>query len=69
MTRKTADYWDDLLEGSTLLFGDVPIPVTAADQPIHFVFVRDLPFEVSALFVHVSKSVNSRRWLMVLVVL
>ena len=68
MTCKTAEYWDDLLEGSTLLFGEVPIPVTAADQAIRFVFVRDLLFEVSAKFVHVS-SVNSRPWLMVLVVL
>ena len=33
VTCKTAEYRDDLLEGSTLLFGDVPIPVTAADQP------------------------------------
>ena len=46
MTCKTAEYRDDLLEGSTFLFGDVPIPVTAADQNIRFVFVRDLPFEV-----------------------
>ena len=46
VTCKTAEYGDDLLEGSTLLFGDVPIPVTADDQPIRFVFVRDLPFEV-----------------------
>ena len=46
VTCKTAEYWDDLLEGSTFLFGDVPIPVTAADQSIRFVFVRDLPFEV-----------------------
>ena len=37
---KTAEYRDDLLEGSTLLVGDVP------DQPIRSVFVRDLPFEV-----------------------
>ena len=47
VTCKTAEYRDDLLEGSTFLFGDVPIPVTAADQNIRFVFVRDLPFEVS----------------------
>ena len=46
VTWKTSEYWDDLLEGSSFLFGDVPIPVTAADQPIRFVFVRDLPFEV-----------------------
>ena len=46
VTWKTAEYRDDLLEGSTFLFGDVPIPVTAADQNIRFVFVRDLPFEV-----------------------
>ena len=46
VTCKTAEYRDDLLEGSTFLFGDVPIPVTAADQSIRFVFVRDLPFEV-----------------------
>ncbi|XP_044178254.1 uncharacterized protein LOC122960247 [Acropora millepora] len=46
VTCKTAEYRDDLLEGSTFLFGDVPIPVTAADQPIRSVFVRDLPFEV-----------------------
>ena len=46
VTCKTAEYRDDLLEGSSFLFGDVPIPVTAADQSIRFVFVRDLPFEV-----------------------
>ena len=46
VTCKTAEYRDDLLEGSTFLFGDVAIPVTAADQPIRSVFVRDLPFEV-----------------------
>ena len=46
VTCKTAEYRDDLLEGSTFLFGDVPIPVTAADQPIRSVFVRDLLFEV-----------------------
>ena len=46
VTCKTAEYPDDLLEGSTFLFGDVPIPVTAADQPIRSVFVRDLPFKV-----------------------
>ena len=46
VTCKTAEYRDDLLEGSTFLFGAVPIPVTAADQNIRFVFVRDLPFEV-----------------------
>ena len=39
VTCKTAGYRDDL-------FGDVPILVTAADQPIRSVFVRDLPFEV-----------------------
>ena len=33
VTCKTAEYRDDLLEGSTFLFGDVPIPVTAADLP------------------------------------
>ena len=31
------------------LFGDVPIPVTAADQPLRSVFVRDLPVEVPDL--------------------
>ena len=46
VTCKTAEYRDDLLEGSSFLFGDVPIPVNAADQSIRFVFVRDLPFEV-----------------------
>ena len=78
VTCKTAEYRDDLLEGSTLLFGDVPIPVTAADQPIRSVFVRDLPFEVpdcdvksrssplalSSPFISVS-FVISRLWLMV----
>ena len=43
---KTSDYRDELLDGSTFLFGDVPIPVTAADQPLRSVFVRDLPVEV-----------------------
>ena len=46
VTTKTSDYRDELLEGSTFLFGDVPIPVTAADQPLRSVFVRDLPVEV-----------------------
>ena len=46
VTCKTAEYRYDLLEGSTFLFGDVPIPVTAADESIRFVFVRDLLFEV-----------------------
>ena len=46
VTCKTAEYRDDLFEGSTFLFGDVSIPVTAADQPNRSVFVRDLPFEV-----------------------
>ena len=83
VTPKTAEYRDDLLEGSTFLFGDVPIPVTAADQPTCSVFVRDLPFEVpdcdvksafesfvsfvSSPFISVS-FVISRLWPMVLVV-
>ena len=46
VTTKTSDYRNELLEGSTFLFGDVPIPVTAADQPLRSVFVRDLPVEV-----------------------
>ena len=46
VTCKTSDYRDDLLDGSSFLFGYVPISVTAADQPIRFVFVRNLPFEV-----------------------
>ena len=46
VTTKTSDYWDELLEGSTFLFGDVPIPVTAADQPLRSAFGRDLPVEV-----------------------
>ena len=47
ITCKTSEYRDDLLEGSSFLFGDVSIPVTAADQSIRSVFVRDLPFEVT----------------------
>ena len=46
VTTKTLDYRDEVLEGSTFLFGDVPIPVTAADQPLRSVFVRELPVEV-----------------------
>ena len=46
VTTKTSDYQDEFLEGSLFLFGDVPIPVTAADQPLRSVFVRDLPVEV-----------------------
>ena len=46
VSTKTLDYRDKLLEGSTFLFGDVPIPVTAADQPLRSVFVRELPVEV-----------------------
>ena len=42
VTTKTSDYRYELLEGSTFLFGDFPIPVTAADQPLRSVFVRDL---------------------------
>ena len=45
--KKTSEYRDDLLEGSSFLFGDVPIPVTAADQSIRTVYVRYLPFEVT----------------------
>ena len=47
VTAKTSEYRDELLEGSTFLYGDVPIPVTAADQHIRPVFVRDLPVELS----------------------
>lgn len=47
VTCKTSEYRDDLLEGSSFLFGDVSIPVTAADQSICSVYVRDLPFEVT----------------------
>ena len=46
VTCKTAEYRDDLLDGSSFLFGDVSVPVTAADQPIRSVFVGDLPVEV-----------------------
>ena len=42
VTCKTSEYRD-----STFLFGDVPIPGTAADQSIRTVYVRDLPFEVT----------------------
>ena len=47
ITCKTSEYRDDLLEGSSFLFGDVSIPVTAADLSIRSVYVRDLPFEVA----------------------
>ena len=47
VTTKTSHYRDELLEGSTFLFGDFPIQVTAAYQPLRSVFVRDLPDEVS----------------------
>ena len=47
VTAKTSEYRDELLEVSTFLYGDVPIPVTAADQHIRPVFVRDLPVELS----------------------
>ena len=47
VTPKTSEYRDELLEGSTFLYGVVPIPVTAADQHIRPVFVRDLPAELS----------------------
>ena len=46
VTTKPSDYRDELLEGSMFLFGDVPIPVTAPDQPLRSVFVCDLPVEV-----------------------
>ena len=47
VAAKTAEYRDELLEGSTFLYGDVSVPVTAADQYIRPVFVRDLPVELS----------------------
>ena len=47
VTAKTAELRDELLEGSTLLYGDVSVPVTAADQHIYPVFVHDLPVELS----------------------
>ena len=46
VTCKTTEYRDDLLEGASFLFGDCPLPVTAADLSIRSVFVRDLPSEV-----------------------
>ena len=46
VTCKSTEYRDDLLEGSSFLFGEVPVPVSAADLSIRSVFVRDLPFEV-----------------------
>ena len=47
VTAKTSEYRNELLEGSTFLYGDVSIPVTAADLHIRPVFVRDLPAELS----------------------
>ena len=43
---KCVEYKDMLPEQSTLMFGDVTVPITASDAVIRSVYVRDLPFEV-----------------------
>ena len=49
VTLKSTEYRDELLRGSSFLFGDVPIPVTVRDVILRSVYVRDLPFEVPDL--------------------
>ena len=46
VTCKTVEYRDELLEASSFLYGDVSVPVTAADQHVRSVFVRDLPIDI-----------------------
>ena len=47
VTTKTVAYRDELLRGSVFRYGDVEVPVSAADALFLPVYVRDLPFEVS----------------------
>ena len=46
VTTKSAAYRDELLRGSVFRYGDVKVPVSAADALFLPVYVRDLPFEV-----------------------
>ena len=46
-TLKTTAYRDKLLRGSSLLYGDVAVPVTAAYAIFCPVYALDLPFEVA----------------------
>ena len=46
VTTKTAAYWDGLLRGSVFRYGDVEVPISAADASFLPVYVRDLPYEV-----------------------
>ena len=46
-TLKTTAYRDKLLRGSSLLYGDVAVPVTAAYAIFRPVYALDLPFEVT----------------------
>ena len=46
VTTKTVAYRDELLRGSVFRYGDVEVPVSAADALFVPVYVRDLPFEV-----------------------
>ena len=47
VTTKTVAYRDELLRGSVFRYGDVEVPVSAADALFLPVYVRDLPFEVA----------------------
>ena len=46
VTTKTTAYRDELLRGSSFRYGDVEVPVSAADALFLAVYVRDLPYEV-----------------------
>ena len=46
VTTKTTAYRDELLRGSSFRYGDVEVPVSAADAVFRPVYVHDLPFEV-----------------------
>ena len=46
VTAKTVAYRDELLRGSSFRYGDIEVPVSAADAVFRPVYVHDLPFEV-----------------------
>ena len=46
VTAKTVAYQDELLRESLFRYGDIEVPVSAADAVPRLVYVHDLPFEV-----------------------
>ena len=56
VTARTAAYRDELLRGSSFCYGDIEVPVSAADAVPRLVYARDLPFEVPDADVSVLKA-------------